>query len=186
MNAASGIEVRPAEGPARCPYCHDALAPEAARWTCPACEATHHPECLKEAGQRCAACRAPAKEPIAARTTGDLGGSSAMGAGFRAQAIGLVMAGLVGAVGGGQNGLMAAAAACVLGAIVTVTRVRGHSDWAWGLLHVVLATPVFGLIVALIDALDVPRRRPSATMLGICLLTAALSAAVARGSRRSS
>ncbi|MEZ6185445.1 MAG: hypothetical protein R3F62_10595 [Planctomycetota bacterium] len=46
-----GVEVRHP----RCPYCHDAIAPEQVKTPCMSCMAWHHSACAEE-HERCAAC----------------------------------------------------------------------------------------------------------------------------------
>ncbi len=48
-------QIRVADAP-RCPFCHDAVEPSAAKEACPACMAWHHLECWNEHDTRCAAC----------------------------------------------------------------------------------------------------------------------------------
>ncbi len=181
----SPVDLRPVETAPRCPRCHAAPAKGEETWTCDACRAVHHTECLREAGGACVTCRGPARvsrAPAAAERTraATRDPVAALGAGLLVQAAGLVLAGFVGAAAGGQNALIVAGLACVTGILTTGLRARGEEGWTFGALHALIDLPVFGLIPALIDALDVTRRKPSMTMLGICALSAALSAIAGR------
>lgn len=51
-----GAEVR--LGHPRCPFCHAEATPDEPRSGCSACTAWSHDECLREGGDRCAACGA--------------------------------------------------------------------------------------------------------------------------------
>lgn len=179
--AAPAPSARP---PLRCARCHGPLSViDGAPLTCERCAAPHHVGC---AGERCARCLEPLRRPSAATLGPPDVDMAALGEGLLVNAAGLALAGLVGASSGGMNGLIVAGVACVVGGLVTVLRARtAEESQQLFVAYGAIVAVAFLALLGLVDALDVPRSRSSATMLVAFTLTAALMALLGRRLRRS-
>jgi hypothetical protein len=183
------LEVTTRGDGARCPFCREPVGEAEASWTCPRCAARQHEECLREVGDRCAACNEPGPDVARAKVAAEVNDMSARlaatfaeatarerlgGLALLVQAAGFVAAAAVGGLVGGQAALILVALVFLFPITLGVLRAP-RDGFEMAAAFLVVNGIGFALTAVAVDALDVPRRRGSPQMVLIALALAGVS-----------